>query len=96
MSKTLRDQLHELLRTSGELDAFFTDHFPNVSRRFSEAMSRDEKESLALEAIPAERLQDRLRLAQEYSLALQRGEPQRQRPGNRSDNQGFRLARSAP
>lgn len=71
MSKTLRDQLHELLRTSSEFDAFFTDHFPEVSRRFSPAMSRDEKETLVLEAIPAERLADRLRLAQGYSLALQ-------------------------
>lgn len=34
-------------------------------------MRRDDKETLVLSAIPADRLADRLRLAQEYSFALQ-------------------------
>lgn len=70
MSMTTRNLLQDLLRTDSEFHAFYTDHFPEVARRFAPGMTRDQKESLALEAIPAQLLQDKLRLAQEYSLAL--------------------------
>jgi hypothetical protein len=70
MSNALRNQLQERLRTDGEFNAFFTDHFPDVSRRFGPGMARDQKETLVLEAIPEALLLDKLRLAQEYSLAL--------------------------
>lgn len=70
MSTTPRNQLQELLRTDSEFHAFFTDHFPDVARRLGSGMARDDKESLVLAAIPAQLLQDKLRLAQEYSLAL--------------------------
>jgi hypothetical protein len=69
MSKTLRNQLQELLRTDSEFQAFFADHFPEVARSF-DGLDRVAKENLVLAAIPAQRLQDKLRLAQEYSLAL--------------------------
>lgn len=70
MSTTLRNLLQELLRTDSEFHAFFTDRFPDVARRFGPGMTRDQKETLVLEAIPEALLLDKLRLAQEYSLAL--------------------------
>lgn len=70
MSQTLRSQLQDLLRTDGEFESFFLDYFPEVARRFGPGMTRDAKENLVLTAIPEGLLQDKLRLAQEYSLAL--------------------------
>lgn len=70
MSTTLRNQLQDAFRTDSEFNAFFADHFPEVARRLGPEMMRDQKETLVLEAIPEPLLLDKLRLAQEYSLAL--------------------------
>ncbi len=61
---SLRKLMEAILRTSGDLDAFCIDHFPDVARRFSGGMTRTAREDLLLQIVDADEILAALRLAE--------------------------------
>jgi hypothetical protein len=70
----LRALIHEILPSDADLDAFCSDHFPDVYRRFSDGMQRVRKVTILLDHADHERLTDVLRQQQVDRGAAAAGE----------------------
>ena len=70
---SLRKLMEAILRTSGDLDAFCIDHFPDVARRFSGGMARPAREDLLLQIVDANEILAALKLHDSAKLEKRRG-----------------------